>query len=76
MQQTMSRDVLQTLTFNADRARLAAIRRAIEASRHKVEPVSRGLFRVFDSRTDKVKGWRRTHAAACQFARQLDGEAA
>ncbi|GAB3391318.1 hypothetical protein [Azotobacter armeniacus] len=69
-------NVLETLNFNVDLERLAVARCAIEATRHKVEPLSRDLFRVFDSRSDKVKGWRKTHATACQFTRQLDAAGA
>ena len=45
------------------------------AARFKVQPVSAGLFRITDSTTGKVKGWKRTHGAACGFAQALEREA-
>lgn len=40
--------------------------------RFRVEPVSKGFFRIVDSRTHTVKGWRLSHWEACALARQLD----
>lgn len=81
-QQHQNRDILETLRANlatqldTDRQRLQAVAHAIAASRHKVEPVSRNLYKVVDNRTGRVMGWRQTHLAACRFASNLDAEVA
>ncbi len=41
-------------------------------ARFKVQPVSAGLFRITDTNTGKVKGWKRSHGAACGFAQALE----
>jgi hypothetical protein len=52
----------------ADFYRLANIPRPVQPPRFIVEPVGKGLFRITDSVTEKVKGWRRNHNEACSFA--------
>lgn len=74
-------DILETLLahsaqLSTDCRRLHETARSIAASRHKVEPVSARFFKVTDSRTGKVRGWRQTHLDACALARQLDAETA
>ena len=44
------------------------------APRYRVVPVSGEFFHIVDSRTSKVKGFRRDHNAACAFARKLEQE--
>ena len=44
------------------------------APRYRVIPVSGEFFHIVDSRTSKVKGFRRDHNAACAFARKLEQE--
>lgn len=56
----------------SDRLALAALDRSSPHYRFRVEPVSKGLFRIVDSRTEKVKGWRLSHMEACMLADQLE----
>ena len=42
--------------------------------RFRAVPVGRGFFHIIDTRTGKVKGFRRDHNAACAFARKLEQE--
>ena len=42
--------------------------------RYRVEPMGVAFFHIIDTRTGKVKGFRRDHNAACAFARKLEQE--
>ena len=44
------------------------------APRYRVVSVGRKFFHIVDGRTDKVKGFRRDHNAACAYARKLEQE--
>ena len=44
------------------------------APRYRVIPVSGEFFHIVDARTNKVKGFRRDHNAACAYARKLEQE--
>ena len=44
------------------------------APRYRVVSVGREFFHIVDGRTDKVKGFRRDHNAACAYARKLEQE--
>lgn len=55
---------------------LAGIDRPVTAARFKVAPVSKDLFRITDSASGKVMGWRRTHGEACSYAGKLEREVA
>ena len=44
------------------------------APRYRVIPVSGEFFHIVDARTNKVKGFRRDHSAACAYARKLEQE--
>lgn len=54
------------------RLALATLDRSGPHYRFRVEPVSKGLFRIVDSRTETVKGWRLSHMEACMLADQLE----
>lgn len=44
------------------------------APRYRIIPVGREFFHIVDTRTSKVKGFRRDHNEACAFARRLEQE--
>lgn len=60
-------------TTSAKPVFLAEWKAARSGYRFRVEPVSKGLFRIVDSSTLKVKGWRLSHEEACHLADQLEG---
>lgn len=54
-----------------------AVRRrlAVEVPLYQVKPAGRGFFHIVESATGKVRGFRRTHGAACERARELEQRA-
>ena len=44
------------------------------APRYRVVSISREFFHIVDARTNKVRGFRRDHNAACAYARKLEQE--
>lgn len=58
----------RSIMATADFYRLANRTPPVAVARFRVEPVGKHLFRITDTTTSKVKGWRRNHNEACQLA--------